>query len=189
MLLLTIGLILFLAIHSVSIIGEGWRDQMVEKLGEWPWKGLYAVVSILGFVLLVKGYALARQDPTLLYASPVWLRHGAIVLLLPVFPLILSAYLPGRIQAAAGHPMLVATQIWAFAHLLANGMLADVMLFGSLLAWAAIDQRSLSRRTARTIPMAPRSAANDAIAIIAGLGLYAGFLFGIHSWLIGVPIF
>jgi len=150
---------------------------------------LYAVVAILGFVLLVKGYAMARQDPMLLYTSPTWLRHGAMVLLLPVFPLILSAYLPGRIQSAVGHPTLVATQIWAIAHLLVNGMLADVMLFGSLLAWAAIDQRSMSRRTPRMIAMAPRSAVNDAIAIVAGLGLYAGFLFGLHTWLTGVPIF
>jgi uncharacterized membrane protein len=109
--LLVIGLILFLAVHSISIVGENWRDQKVEKLGEWTWKGLYSVAAILGFVLLVKGYALARQDPILLYASPVWLRHLSILLLLPVFPLILSVYLPGRIQAAVGHPTLVAAQI------------------------------------------------------------------------------
>ena len=150
---------------------------------------MYFVASILGFILLVKGYALARQDPILLYAAPVWLRHTATLLLLPVFPLLLSVYLPGRIRSVVQHPTLVATQIWSFAHLLANGMLADLMLFGSLLAWAAIDHRSMSRRTARVIPTAPPSAANDAIAVVAGLGVYAAFLFGLHTWLIGIPIF
>jgi len=186
--LLLLGLLIFLAVHSISILAETRRDRMVANLGEMAWKGLYAVVAIVGFVLLVKGYALARQDPIVLYSSPTWLRHGAMLLLLPVFPIVLSAYLPGRIQSALRHPMLVATEIWAVAHLLANGTLADVALFGSFLVWAAAVHRSMGRRTPRTIPGAPASAANDVIAVVVGIGLYVGFVGWLHIWLIGVPV-
>jgi uncharacterized membrane protein len=185
--LLVLGLLIFLAAHAISIVAENWRDGMVEKLGEWGWKGLYSVVAIVGFVLLVKGYAAARQDPVVLYSSPTWLRHGAQLLLIPVFPIFLSAYLPGRIKSAVGHPMLVATGIWAIAHLLTNGTLADVLLFGSFLVWAVADYRSMGRRAQRTIPGAPASAANDIIAVVVGLGLYVGFVGWLHIWLIRVP--
>jgi uncharacterized membrane protein len=185
--LLLLGLLIFLAAHSISIVAENWRDGMVKKLGEGGWKGLYAVASIVGFVLLVKGYGLARLDPVVLYSSPTWLRHGAQLLLIPVFPILLSAYLPGRIKSTVGHPMLVATEIWAIAHLLVNGTLADVLLFGSILAWALADHRSMGRRTQRTTPGAPASVANDVIAVVLGLGLYIGFVGWLHIWLIRVP--
>jgi len=186
--LLLLGLLIFFAAHAVSIVGENWRDTMVERLGEWPWKGLYSVAALVGFVLLVKGYALCRQDPIVLYTSPTWLRHGSMLLLLPAFPILLSAYLPGRIKATFRHPMLVATEIWAVAHLLANGTLADLLLFGSFLVWAVADHRSIGRRKARVIPGAPESAANDIIAVVVGLGLYVGFVGWLHLWLIGIPI-
>ncbi len=189
MTLLLLGLLIFFTVHSISIVAEHWRDGMVVRLGEWGWKGLYAALSILGFVLLVKGFALARQDPVVLYTSPVWLRHGAQLLLLPVFPILLSAYLPGRIKSALQHPMLVATEIWAISHLLANGTLADLLLFGSFLVWAVADHRSMHRRTPRTIPGAPASAANDIIAVVVGLGLYVAFVGWLHVWLIGMPAF
>ena len=106
--------------------------------------------------------------------------------MLPAFPLLLSTYLPGRIKAAAKHPMLVATKLWALAHLLANGTLADVVLFAVVLAWAVADRISLKRRSARPVPAARALGANDAIAIAGGLALYAAFLFGLHQWLFGV---
>ena len=187
--LLALGLGLFFAAHSLSIVAERWRDAMVDRLGEWGWKGLYSIPAIVGFVLLVKGYALARQDPIILYTSPTWLRHGTQLLMLPVFPILLSAYLPGRIKAALKHPMLVATEIWAIAYLLANGTLPDVLLFGSFLIWAVADHRSMRRRTPRTIPGAPPSAANDIIAVVVGLGLYVAFAGWLHIRLIGVPAF
>jgi uncharacterized membrane protein len=148
--------------------------------------GLYSLVAIAGFVLVVWGYGLARTDPVLLYSPPVWLRHMAMLLLVPVFPLFLAAYFPGRIQAATKHPMLAATKLWAVAHLLANGMLADVILFGAFLAWAVVDRISMKRRTPRPIPGAPPSRANDLIAVLAGLALYVAFVLWLHTWLIGV---
>ena len=183
---LVLGLVVFLGVHSVSIVAPAWRDGMVERLGEAPWKGLYTLASLAGFVLIVIGYGAARADPVLLYTPPTWLRHLALLLLVPVFPLLLAAYLPGRIKTAAKHPMLLATKLWAFAHLLANGSLADVLLFGGFLAWAVADRISLKRRTPRPVPGAPPSDANDAIVVIAGLALYGLFVVWAHGALIGV---
>jgi uncharacterized membrane protein len=185
--LLILGLVLFLGIHSVSIVAPGWRDAQVVRRGEMPWKGVYAVVSIVGFALLVYGYGLARQAPVVLYTPPKGLRHAALLLMLPVFVLLLAAYLPGRIKTATKHPMLLATKLWATAHLLANGTLADVLLFGGFLAWAVADRISLKRRAPRPIPgMGPPRVLNDVIAVVGGLGLYVLFVVWAHTWLIGV---
>jgi uncharacterized membrane protein len=185
MTLLVLGLVLFLGVHSISIVAPAWRDAIAAH-NDKAWKGGFALVSIAGFVLLVYDYGLARQSPVLLYAPPAGLRHLAMLLLLPVFPLLLAAYLPGRIKAVAKHPMLVATKLWALAHLLTNGMLADLLLFGGFLAWAVAERISLKRRVARPVPGAPRSAANDVIAVVGGLVLYALFVWRGHAWLIGV---
>jgi uncharacterized membrane protein len=106
--------------------------------------------------------------------------------MLPVFPLLVATYFPGRIQSLARHPMLLATILWGIAHLMANGTLADLLLFGSFLLWALADRISMTRRVQRPIQRAPPAAWNDAVALLAGLALYAGFLFGLHGWLFGV---
>lgn len=183
---LILGLVLFLAVHSISIINEPWRDRLAAKMGERSWQGLYSLASLIGFGLIVWGYGLARYDPVPLYLPPAWLRHIALLLLVPVFPLLLATYLPGRIQTAVQHPTLAATKLWAFAHLLANGMLADVLLFGGFLAWAVADRISLKRRTPRPVDGAPSSRWNDLIAVIGGLALYVAFVLWLHLWLIGV---
>ena len=185
--ILIAGLILFLGVHSVSIVGSSWRTQVIEKIGEMPWKGIYSLLSIAGFALIVWGYGLARQTPVILYIPPTWLRHVALLLLIAVFPLLLAAYFPGRIKAATRHPMLAAIKIWAFAHLLANGTLADVVLFGSFLIWSVADRISMKYREPRDIPGARASKANDAIAVVGGLGLYVVFSLWLHQWLFGVP--
>lgn len=188
MLLLLVGLVLFFAVHSISIVNEPWRDRMVAKLGAVAWKAAYGLVSLVGLVLISKGYALARVDPVVLYLPPDWLRHLAMVLLIPVFPLFLAAYFPGRIRTAAKHPLLLATKIWATAHLLANGTLADLLLFGAFLIWAVSDRISMKRRQQREIPGAPASGMNDLIVTVAGLAVYAVFVFWVHGWLIGVAL-
>jgi len=185
---LLLGLVIFFGGHSVSIVNDPWRGRMVAKMGEWPWKGLYALVSIIGFMLIVWGYGLARHDPVVVYTPPGWLHPVAMVLLVPVFPLLLATYLPGRIQAAAQHPMLAATKLWAVAHLLANGMLADVLLFGAFLVWAVLDRISMKHRTQRPVPSVPPSRVNDLIAVAGGLALYAAFVLWLHGWLIGIPL-
>jgi len=184
--ILIVGLVLFFAVHSVSIIAEPWRDRMAARLGEKAWQGLYALAALGGLVLIVWGYGMARQEPIVLYVPPLWMRHVTLLLLLPVFPLLLAAYLPGRIQAATQHPMLAATKLWAFAHLLANGTLADILLFGSFLIWAVADRISLRRRIPRPVPGAPPTKSNDLIAVVGGLALYAVFVLWGHAWLFGV---
>jgi uncharacterized membrane protein len=185
--LLIVGLVVFLGIHSIGIGAPAWRDAQIAQRGERSWKGMYSVASLIGFALLIYGYGLARQTPVALYTPPTALRHVALLLMLPVFPLFLAAYLPGRIKTAAKHPMLLSIKLWATAHLLANGTLADVLLFGAFLAWAVADRIAVKRRAVpRVIPGAPASPANDAIALVGGLAIYAAFLMGVHRWLIGV---
>ncbi len=180
------GLVVFFAVHSISIVNASWRDRMAARWGERTWLGLYSLAALAGFVLIVWGYGLARQEPVVLYVPPEWLRHVTLLLLVFVFPLLLAAYLPGRIQATTKHPMLVATKLWAVAHLLANGTLADLLLFGSFLVWAVADRISLQRRPQRPAPGAPPAKGNDLIAIVGGLALYVVFVLWGHAWLFGV---
>ncbi|MDX1625831.1 MAG: NnrU family protein [Wenzhouxiangellaceae bacterium] len=184
---LMLGLLLFVGVHSVAIVAPDWRNHMASRLGV-AWQALYSLLALAGLVLMVIGYGEARLQPTVLYSPPEWTRHLAMLLMLPVFPLLLAAYLPGRIQAALGHPMLAAVKLWALAHLLANGTLADALLFGVLLVWAVVDRISLERRGPRTRPMLPATRANDAIAIVGGLALYFAFAFWLHPAWIGVAV-
>jgi len=189
MLVLVVGLAIFLGVHSVSIVAPEWRSATIARMGERPWKGVYSVASAIGLAMIVVGYGMARRDPLVLYAPPAALRHLALVVMLPVFPLLFAAYMPGRIRAAAKHPFLLAVKIWAFAHLLANGTLADVLLFGGFLAWAVADRISVKRRPAaqtHEVPAAPPSPANDAIALVGGLVVYAVVLLWAHRWVVGV---
>jgi uncharacterized membrane protein len=187
MALLIVGLVLFLGVHSVAIVSPALRARTIHRLGERAWKGLYALASLAGFVLICYGFGLARQAPVILYSPPAWLRHVALIVMLPVFPLALAAYLPGRIKTAAKHPLLAAVKFWAFAHLLANGMLADVLLFGGFLSWAVLDRISLKRRTApQALRAAPPGPWNDVIAVVLGLAIYALLIGWAHVRLFGV---
>lgn len=180
------GLVIFLGVHSISIVNEPWRDQMAERLGKWTWKGIYSLIALAGLILIIRGYGEARTDGLQLYYTPVWLQHISLILLLPVFPLLVGAYVPGRIKAAVEHPMLLAAKLWAAAHLLANGSAADLVLFGSILLWVFADLLSVSKRQPRQIPGAPPSRFNDWIAVVVGLALYLAFLFWLHEALFGV---
>lgn len=190
---LILGLVIFLGVHSVSIVAPAARERWLAQMGEGGWKGIYSLLSFVGLALIIWGYGQARLDPVQLYTPPTALRHLSALLMLPVFPLLLAPYLPGRIKTLTRHPMLVATKLWALAHLLANGTLADVLLFGGFLAWAVADRISVKRREraglVRTVPGLPASGLNDVIAIVAGLGLYLLFVFWAHAWLFGVRPF
>jgi len=186
--LLIIGLVIFFSVHAVSIVNEPWRNRMVESIGEGPWKGLYALAALTGFVLMVWGYGLDRQQSVVVYVSPYGFRKLTLLLMAPVFPLLLATYFPGRLQTSVRHPMLIATILWALAHLLVNGRLADILLFGSFLVWAVLDLNSMRRRAGRPIPGAPISRFNDVLALVGGLVLYFLFLFRLHALLVGVPL-
>ncbi len=188
MLQLILGLVLFFGIHSVAIVALPMRDAMATKrpLG---WKAFYAIVSLVGIVLMVLGYAELRLTPTLLYVAPTWLYHVAATLLIPVFVLFFAPYFPGRISAATKHPQLIAVKLWAVSHLLVNGTLADVLLFGSFLAWAVIDRISMKRRVARPLPGLPKSNTNDILVVVLGLAIYVAFVLWLHEMLIGIKPF
>jgi uncharacterized membrane protein len=182
---LVLGLIVFLGIHSISIVAPGWRDRAAARAGN-TWRGIYSLASIVGFVLIIWGYGIARQDPLLLYTAPTWTRYVTAVLMLPVFPLLLAPYFPGRIKGALQHPMLLGVIFWSVAHLITTGTLSNVVLFGGFLAWAVADRISYRWRTQRPIYTAPPTKLNDAVAVVAGLALYAVFAHWLHVRWIGV---
>ena len=191
MTLLLLGLVLFLGVHSTRIVAEGWRTTTIARVGEKPWKAIYSLLSIAGFVLLVIGYGAARQSPVVLFAPPVWTRHLAALLTIPAFVLLVAAYVPGNaIKRAIGHPMVAGVKVWALAHLLANGTLADVLLFGTFLAWAVLSfiaARRRDRAAGTTYPAGPGS--RTAITVVVGLVTWAVFAFALHRPLIGVAPF
>jgi uncharacterized membrane protein len=185
---LIIGLLLFLGVHSVAIVAPAWRNAMAARLGDAPWKAVYSVIAVIGFIALVHGYALARAEPVVLYTPPTWTRHLAALLMLPVFPLLFAVYLPGRIKAAVKHPMLTATKAWALSHLLVNGNLADVLLFGGFLAWAVLDRISVGKRAVpqKTLFEGTPSRFNDVLAVVGGLIVYGVVVMWAHQRFIGV---
>lgn len=191
MVYLIFGLILFLGVHSVRVVADDWRSSQIARLGEGPWKGLYSLASLLGFVLIVWGYGQARLDPAILWSPPAWTRHLLPPLTLLTFVLVAAAYVPGtRIKAWLGSPMVLGVKLWAFAHLIANGTLAGTVLFGSFLVWAIVDFGSARRRDcAGGVTYAEGSLARDALAVLAGVAAWAAFAFWLHDWLIGVRPF
>jgi uncharacterized membrane protein len=186
MTILIIGIAIFLGMHSISIATPWLRARAVASMGPNGWRGVYSFVSAAGFVLILYGYHMARLAPVVLYMPPAWMRYVTFLLMLPVFPLVLAAYLPGCIKTAMKHPMLAAVKLWAFAHLLASGLLADVVLFGAFLVWAICDRVSLTRRPPQAIRTAPPGRFNDLIAVVAGLALYVFFILWAHARLFGV---
>jgi uncharacterized membrane protein len=190
MTLLVLGLLVFLGVHSTRIVADGWRTTMIARLGENGWKALYSIVSLAGFVLIVIGYGAARADPVFLWNPPIWTRHLASLLTLAAFILLAAAYVPSnRIKAAVGHPMVAGVKVWAFSHLISNGTLADVLLFGSFMAWAIVDFLSARRRDRASGVVRNGGAVPTVVAVVLGVVLWAAFAFWLHRVLIGVAPF
>ena len=184
--LLIVGLILFLGAHSMRMAAPSLRDGMIARLGEGSFKGLYSLVSLIGIVLIVWGFARASDDPDFLYLPPGWARHVAEALMLPALVLFVASVLPGgRIKRAMHHPLLLSVLLWAIAHLFVNGDLAGVVLFGAVLIWAVADLFAQRFRPATRIAVSS-SWTYDIIAVVAGAGLYAVLVWRLHFWLFGV---
>jgi uncharacterized membrane protein len=184
MTLLILGIIVFLGVHLLPTFPD-MRDRLIGRLGENGYRAMFSTLSMLGFVLIVWGFA--RAPVIQVWSPPNWTRYVAMVLMVPVFILLVAAYVPGEIKAKVEHPFLVAIKTWALAHLIANGDLAAIILFGSFLAYAVFDRITLKRRpetglvtVAETAP-----ARNDLIALVGGLILYVVFLVWLHPLLIG----
>jgi len=189
--LLILGLLLFLGAHSARIVAEPWRQAFIAQRGANAWKGLYTVVSLLGFGLLIWGYSQARLQPVSLWHPPVALQHMASLLTVPAFVLLVAAYVPGNsIKARWHHPMVLAVKTWALAHLLANGTAAQMLLFGSFLLWAVASFVAARKRdrTAGTV-YASGTLGPTLLTVVLGLAAWAVFAFWGHRALIGVSPF
>jgi uncharacterized membrane protein len=185
---LILGLVIFLGVHSVRIVADGWRAHTIARLGLQPWKGAYALLSLLGFALIVVGFGEARLNPVWVWQPPLPMRHIAALLTLVAFIFLVAAYVPGNaIKARLRHPMLLGTKVWALAHLLANGKLADIVLFGAFLVWAILCFRASRQRDRATPPpVLPRSAVATGLTVVLGVAAWAAFAFWGHAKLIGV---
>jgi uncharacterized membrane protein len=193
---LVLGLLLFLGAHSTRVLAEDWRGRQLARWGEKGWKGAVALVSLAGFILLIWGYGQARQAPVLLWQPPRGMNHLAALLTLVAFILLLAAYVPrNAIRARLRHPMVLGVKVWALAHLLANGTLSAVVLFGAFLVWAVVDFRAARARDRASQAEAATSGAPDAptpsmmataLTVVLGAIAWAGFAFWAHGAWIGV---
>lgn len=185
---LILGLLIFLGMHSLRIFANDWRERQIARLGAKRWKGLFALVSIIGFVLICWGFGLARQHPVPLYVPPLPLRHLNALFTLIAFVLFFAARVPrNRIKAKLHHPQLLAVKVWAFGHLLATGMLHDVLLFGAFLLWAIVlfaVSRRRDRLAGTTYPAGTLK--GDIVTVVIGVVVWTLFAFWLHLWLIGV---
>jgi uncharacterized membrane protein len=185
-----LGLVLFLGVHLLTTQRE-LRARFVTSLGEGGYKGCYSLVSLAGLVLIVWGFAHYRAAGQIeIWHPPAAFKHITEALMLPAVILVVASYIRGRIYATVKHPMLAGVKLWAAAHLIANGDLGSIILFGSFLAWAAFDRITLKRRTDSGAPPIPVGGpANDAIAIAVGIVAYLALGFVFHPVVIGVPVF
>jgi uncharacterized membrane protein len=189
---LILGLILFLGAHSIRMVADGWRTQALESWGEKPFKGVYTLISLVGFYAMVTGYAEARLHTVALWTPPIATRHISVLLMLFASVLMAAAYVPrNHFKLRLGHPMVLSVKVWALAHLLANGNLADFVLFGSFLLWSVFNfkaARSRDRSSAQAGLSADIAGSTKATALtlLIGLALWAVFVFYLHSKLVGV---
>ena len=185
---LLLGLVLFLGVHSVRIVADGWRTQTQKRLGAGTYKGVYSVLSLVGFLLIVWGFGVARETPTMLWMPPRGMRHGAALLTLIAFVFLAAAYVPrNAIKARLHHPMVLAVKTWALAHLVSNGSLAHLILFGSFLAWGVanfIAARKRDRALGTSYPAG--TPAGTAITVVVGIAAWAAVAFWLHGLLIGI---
>lgn len=186
--ILILGLVIFLGAHSVRIFADGWRTRMVRRIGVAPWKAVYALVSLIGFVLLVYGFGQARHAPVLLYAPPLALKHLNALFTLVAFVLFFASHAPpNHFRAWLHHPMAAGAGVWAAGHLMATGFLHDVVLFGAFLVWAVADFIASRRRDrVEGVRYAAGTARGDIGAVVIGVVVWALFAFWLHRLLIGV---
>ena len=189
LLVMILGLVLFFGVHAVTTQRD-LRGQLVGAIGESGHKAGYSLVSLAGLVLIVWGFAHYRSAGMIeIWDPPRFLKHITVALMLPAVILVVASYIRGRIYATLKHPMLAGIKLWAAAHLLANGDLGSIILFGSFLAWAVFDRISLKRRSDPGGPPIPVGGiANDAIAVAVGIVAYLALAFAFHPVVIGVPV-
>jgi uncharacterized membrane protein len=190
MLVLVLGLILFLGLHSIRIVADDWRNRQMATMGN-RYKAIYSVLAIIGLVLIIWGFGLARQHPVVIYVPPLWLRHLNGLFMLIALILFAAARVPrNHIKARFGHPQVLAVKTWSFGHLLATGMLHDLVLFVPFLVWAVVLFIASRRRDRRLGTVYPAGTVKgDVIAVVIGVVVWVLFAFWLHSLLFGVNPF
>lgn len=190
MTILVVGLVVFLGAH-VFVTMRAQRAAVIARIGEWPYKGIIALVSLAGLILIGYGFADYRAAGyVVVWDPPAWTRHVTVALMWPATICVVASYSRGDIWRRLKHPMLVGVKTWAVAHLISNGDLGSIVLFGSILAWAVYDRITLKRRTDPGAPPIPvRGRLNDIIAVVGGTLLYLALGFWFHPYIIGVPAF
>ena len=188
---LILGLILFLGAHSVRIWADGWRNRTIEAYGDKAFKGIHALVSLLGFYLLVVGYGEARLQTVALWNPPIFTKHISILLMLLSSILLVATYVPrNHLKMRLGHPMVLSVKVWALSHLLANGNLADLLLFGSFLIWAVLNFRSARARDRVLLAESESTVQPKLLAtlitLVAGMAIWALITFVLHAKVVGV---
>ena len=188
--IMILGLAVFIAPH-VFVTRREARAGLIARIGEGGYKGLFSLVSIVGVILIAWGFARYRATGWIdVWSPPGWMHHVTVALMWPSIIFIAAAYIPGNIKRALKHPMLVGVKLWAFAHLLNNGDLGSIVLFGAILAWAVFDRISLKRRTDPGAPPIPIGGwGNDILAIVVGTLVYLALGLVFHPLVIGVPVF
>ena len=191
---LILGLVLFLGSHSVRVFADDWRTKKLTLWGEKFYKGMYSVASLLGFVLMVYGFSTIRWDSPMLWVPPVGMRHLAALLMLLALVLLVASQVPNNaIKAKLRHPMVLSVKVWALAHLLSNGKVADVVLFGAFLLWAVLNFRAARQRDRLAALASPSDLEppvfrmfNTGLVVLVGVAVWAILLFGGHRWLFDV---
>lgn len=188
--ILVLGLVVFIGAHWFTTMREQ-RGALVARIGEGPYKGLYSLVALIGLVLIVVGFGRYRATGWIdVWDPPSWTRHVALPLVWLAFIAITAAYIRGEIKRRLKHPMLVGVKLWALAHLIANGDLGSIILFGAILAWAVADRISLKhRRDPGGIQIPQGGWKNDALAVVVGTIIFVAFGYVFHPLWIGVPVF
>jgi len=188
MALLISGMVIFFSVHVYSAIRsrEPGKD-IRERMGRGPYMGLYSLVSLVGFVLIIYGYG-ATRGAGVIYEAPSWGAHVNLALMIPALILLVAAQVPvGHIKRVTKHPMLLAFKLWAIGHLLANGELNSVILFGGFLVYSIFDRIMVKRRGDNGLAAdAPVSPMMDIVSVVIGLGVWAAIAFWLHPILFGV---
>ena len=181
---LVLGLLIFVVTHSLRVTAPQWRERQLLNFGPLGFKVAVSLLSLVSLWFIVQGYGAARLDPVVMWQPALATRHIAALLMLVSMVLLVAAYAPANaIRAKLKHPMVLAVKVWAVAHLLANGTLADWLLFGTLLVWAVLNFRAARRRD---IEFGPSSGLATTVTGVVGVALWAGLVWRWHAWLFGV---
>lgn len=193
---LILGLVLFLGAHSVRIFADDWRSRTIEAWGEKAFKGIYAVVSLVGFYALIVGYSEARMQPFVIWQPPTATRHISVLLMLFASILLVATYIPrNHFKVRMGHPMILSVKVWALSHLLANGNLADLVLFGTFLVWSVLifrvsrarDRANAAAQSMEELAQAPQAKLTATLAaFVLGALLWASITFHLHALVVGI---